>query len=519
MRRFNPKPLLWISGIPVLIALVYFPWGLLNHQIELVLHDTEAMQGFVGNLPEVLTGVLGFTVSVVAIVVQLAADRFTPKVTDLFLRQPVNLAVFIYLIFAVLVSLWTTLLFASEEKPVLLVLLNLATSSLAFGILIPYFAYVFRFLQPASIIEKIDGQVRQCIHRFNCLPAPRRTHALTSIHGQALYGIAELKTIAANAIQQRESPIVLLALDSLKNLAIFYVNTKYKIDPKWFSLTLPIYRDPDFVSMDEEKLKEIEAQNIWLELKILREYQAILSDSLNNYREACYIIGINTRELVERGFRLHSQDLVHLGVKFFNTYLRAIINKSDVRTGYNLLKQYRLVAQSALYHQDFDTCTEIAQNLRYYSLICYKAGLLFLCETIAFDLGELTELACQQQLIPLTEQLLDIMLKIDQDPESEQQENSLRGIRKSQSKLAAYFLRKNHRYLAQRIFEDMSHEPKGRLRVIEDELLNTRADFWEFTDRGDNFYYVKPELRPFVVEFFTWFVGHPQPIAVENRPL
>ncbi|MEN9252144.1 MAG: DUF2254 family protein, partial [Thermostichales cyanobacterium BF3_bins_165] len=119
-RRLNPSLLILLFGIPVIYGLVVFPWGFLLGELAESLQDGEAMQSFVGNLPEVLTGVLGFTVSVVAIVVQLAADRFTPKVTDLFLKEPINLAVFVYLIIADLVSLWTTLLFASEDKPVIL---------------------------------------------------------------------------------------------------------------------------------------------------------------------------------------------------------------------------------------------------------------------------------------------------------------------------------------------------------------------------------------------------------------
>lgn len=504
-KRANNRLLMLLFGIPVVYGLMRFPWGFLTEALSKSLHDVEAMQNFVGNLPEVLTGVLGFTVSVVAIVVQLAADRFTPKVTDLFLKEPVNLAVFAFLIIADLVSLWTTLLLASQEKPVMLVILNLILASLAFMILIPYFMFVFRFLQPASIIRKIVQQVSQGILRFNQIKSNQQLQILATVQSQSLQGIEELKTIAINAIQQRESSILLLALDSLKNLTTFYINNKYRLDPQWFTLTQPIYRDPDFVSMDEGKLKEIESQQIWLELKILREYQALLSDSLNEYREACYIIGINTREMVERGIRLHSQDLVHLGIKFFNTYLRAIINKQDVRTGYNLLKQYRLVAEYALVNQECDVVLEIAQHLRYYSLICYKSGLLFLCETIAFDLSELIQLTCQCTDMKLCRELLEILLKLDQDPESEQQETGLRGIRKSQTKLAAYFLHRGYPSYAQQIFEDMKHEPKTRLKLIREELISTRADFWEFTDRGDNFYYVKEELKPYLDTFFMWF--------------
>ncbi|NJK63425.1 MAG: DUF2254 domain-containing protein, partial [Synechococcaceae cyanobacterium SM2_3_1] len=125
--------------------------------------DTDAMQGFIGTLAEVLSGVLGFTISVVAIVVQLSADRFTPKVTELFLRERTNFLVIFFLIITTLVAVWTTLAFSIVSEPSLLVILNLTLGTLAFVILIPYFIFVFNFLQPASIIRKIEQQIRQAV--------------------------------------------------------------------------------------------------------------------------------------------------------------------------------------------------------------------------------------------------------------------------------------------------------------------------------------------------------------------
>jgi uncharacterized membrane protein len=53
-------------------------------RIKLALHK------FVGTLAQVLADVIGFTISVVVIVVQLSASRFTPKVIELFLKEKVN---------------------------------------------------------------------------------------------------------------------------------------------------------------------------------------------------------------------------------------------------------------------------------------------------------------------------------------------------------------------------------------------------------------------------------------------
>ena len=472
----------------------------------LEIRDPDAMQGFVSTLAEVLAGILGFTISVVAIVVQLSADRFTPKVTELFLRERTNFLVIFFLIIANLISVWTTLAFSIVEESLGLVMINLILGTASFLVLIPYFRFVFNFLQPASIISKIEQQIRQSVL---VAIAGSSTPANTSptfhrSHQDCLAALDELKSIALSASQQRESQIVLGSLDSLKTFLIFYAGCKATLPEQWFWLTAAIYRDPDFVSVDGGKLAQIEAQRLWIELKVFRQYQAIFAESLNGWREACVLVAINSRHIAEKSLVQEKPEVVKLVITFFNTYLRAVINTRDVRTGYTILKQYRLIAEGSIRHNRPEFVLEIAQHFRYYSLIAYKGGLLFLCETLAFDLGVLIQV-CYEQMPTLSQDLLAIFLKIDQDPESEQQEATLRGIRKSQVKLAAYYLKVDQDHWARQIFEDMQDEPPPRLVVIWNELKTTQADFWEFTDRGDNFYYVDPSLLPYVDQFFGWF--------------
>lgn len=131
--------------------------------LALPVQQPGALQEFVVTLAEVLSGMLGFTLSVVAIVVQLSADRFTPKVTELFLREKTNFYLFSFLILANVVSLWSSVALGFYEDPQLLIGLNLLLGTASFLVLIPYFSFVFHFLQPTSIIRRIEQQVQQAI--------------------------------------------------------------------------------------------------------------------------------------------------------------------------------------------------------------------------------------------------------------------------------------------------------------------------------------------------------------------
>ncbi len=75
----------------------YFVLGAGNHlkgpASQLFDFDAETMQNALGSLAQVIAAVLGIAITVVSIVVQLAANRYTSRVTDMFFRDRTNLAV------------------------------------------------------------------------------------------------------------------------------------------------------------------------------------------------------------------------------------------------------------------------------------------------------------------------------------------------------------------------------------------------------------------------------------------
>src|SRR5437868_7509021 len=71
--------------------------------------DPEATQNALGNLAQVITAILGIVITVVSIVVQLAATRYTPRIAEMFFRDRTNLAVLGYFIVAGIISVWVSL--------------------------------------------------------------------------------------------------------------------------------------------------------------------------------------------------------------------------------------------------------------------------------------------------------------------------------------------------------------------------------------------------------------------------
>ncbi|MEJ2131339.1 MAG: DUF2254 family protein, partial [Gammaproteobacteria bacterium] len=73
------------------------------------------------NAAEVVAGVLAIAITVVAIVVELAATRYTHRITALFVREPVNIGVMSFFVLTTVQCVWiaATLGQVSASEPVI----------------------------------------------------------------------------------------------------------------------------------------------------------------------------------------------------------------------------------------------------------------------------------------------------------------------------------------------------------------------------------------------------------------
>lgn len=121
-------------------------------------------------------------------------------------------------------------------------------------------------------------------------------------------------------------------------------------DSLWFKLPSWMRVGPDFLTLSQEAAASLEEKKNWVEWKILRNYQHLFNEALKYMKELCYHISINTRKMGQTATEwedIHALDMI---LKFMNTYTRSGINKNDTRTVYNLLYQYRLLAEFIIDH-------------------------------------------------------------------------------------------------------------------------------------------------------------------------
>lgn len=462
------------------------PWELL-----VAPESRDALSG----LGEVIVAVLGIAITVVAIIVELAANRYTPRITELFLRDPVNATILGYFAVTSVLVLWIDVsLYAESAYPTWMATSLLVTMSVAILAILPYFLYVFDFLTPTGIILRIEERTR---------------NALTRRRGgehDVLEGVEQLGEIALNALDKHEKSIAITTLEALSRVVSCALTSKEGHPEQWFDVTRLADRDPDLVALHPDMVRTLSTRRTWVEMKVYRQFQAIYGNAMNQMQDIGHLVAIHTRRLTVEACDQGDEHAVRLMIRFINTYARSALNTRDIRSAYNLLNEYRILAEDLTRRGRMDLVVEIATRFRYYGQTAFRANLGFILETAAYDLCALLE-QVHAEGAEQHDEILSIFLDVDREPEGHRsQETALRGVRKAQVKLACYYLASGETDLARRIYDDMSHENHGRLSSIREELENlATAEFWEVSDRGINFDYLDDARRAHLPEFFSWF--------------
>jgi len=469
--------------------------------------DPQSITDAVSSLAGIVAAVFGIVITVVSIIVQLSADRYT-GVARMFLKDRINLGVMAFYVIFCVTGVWLSVSLHQNFVPRLALLVMILATTIGVVLMVPYFGYVFWFLEPTNIIARIRRDAVGTASR-----GTRQTLVNASADAQVntVGAMEELMDLTSNSISGKDKIIASRAVDALKDFALGYLRLKREAAPIWFDIGAGIRQHPDFVAMDPESLQDLESRRTWVEWMVMRQYLGIYNEALQSMRGINYLIAIDTRYISEAAADDADTELITLGYRYMNSYLRATINARDVRTAYNVLNQYRLLVEAMLRKHQDDQAVAGIKHMIYYGQLSFDMNLPFITETAAYDVSALVQTA--HELGSAVEpQMLAEFLELDQPLRVRSQERALLGVRKAQVKLAAYYLMRGEDESARRIAEDMASEPPERLQTIREQLERiTTKDFWEIIDRGRNFEYMIPDQRARMDEFFGWL--HVEPTA------
>jgi uncharacterized membrane protein len=169
------------------------------------------------NAGEIVAAVLAIALTVVAIIVELASNRYTHRVTELFVSEPINFAVMGLFVVTALQGMWVTMTFDYTPEhggfvPYVGISVTMALLTLCLLILLPYFNFVFAYLNPIEIVRRIHKHTLGVVGRA---PTGRASPAR---QGDAVRGGGQLAHVARKPKQSPDHARSIAAREALPEL-------------------------------------------------------------------------------------------------------------------------------------------------------------------------------------------------------------------------------------------------------------------------------------------------------------
>jgi hypothetical protein len=358
------------------------------------------------------------------------------------------------------------------------------------AILIPYFFYVVRFLDPSRVVRRLSEEIG---HQLEAVAAKRRDPAATQ--EQVAERIDQLGTLVLKSLDRGDRAVAREGIWALKQLMDHHAARKARMPAAWFRVDRA-----DFVGLSDEALTMVTESRTWFEMKcglqLAHGYQVALhkaSDAVSSISDANRVIAVRA---AERG----DHEALALAVRFFNNFLREAIKAKHVHAVYDVFHQYRLLAK--------DVCDrpalikQIARHFVYYAAMARQYGMVFAPQLALFDLGYVVRRAYEANAAAAPD-LLASVLRLPHRTGGDLHSMAV----KAKLILGAFLLGNRLTAEAAQVRASLADVPVLEIEHATDELLAAARVFFEVTDHQINLEYVPPErrepLRQFAAELLA----------------
>ena len=425
---------------------------------------------------------IAIVIVVVVVGVQLSADRYSPRIIDIFVRDRMNTGVIGLFLASMLYTVWVSIELKEDYVPQTGVLVAAILGFIDFALLLPYLRHLFGFMRGEVVIETIHHRA------INLLRKVRASQELTLRHEFAL-AIDQITDIALGSIEEGDAEVGLAAIDSLCQLLVLeYVPHKDTFPQAWFRVG-----HFDLAGASDQVIAETDATRTWVEYKILSRFVDLIGEVQPYRKEVIRTIARATRDMGLAALSHHDEELLQLVVRFFNTFLRASINQKAATLGYAAMNEYRRLAESVAAERP-ELALTIAAHAIQYGRAFDAAGMPFALPTAYEDVSELCQAArSSEHALNLARLLAGNLAELRTAASTTAQKGALNSV----LKLCLWAAGHDQEALLEAALDGVTRMPSDWIGELLDRMQTSdRKRFWEVSDRVAAFEYVEPELRP-----------------------
>jgi hypothetical protein len=427
---------------------------------------------------------IALVIVVVVLGVQLTADRYSPRIIDIFVRDPLNSTVLGLFLFSIIFSVWVSVQIKPDYVPALGYAVAIGLAVIDFVVLLPYVRHMFHVMRAETLIMSIRRRgTRSLAKAARANPGRGPRYAFRE-------SLEQITDIALGSIQEGDTEVCLGAIEELRELLVNdYLPVKQTLPKHWFHV-----RTEDMPGASEQAVKLVEETRTWVEYSVLSDLLDLIGETPAFRKEVIHAISRATRNIGVVGIRNHDSDLEEMVIRFFNTYLRAAMNQKAPTFAYSIMNEYRRLALDCI--EDRPELTQhVAEHLLRYGRSFEAAGMPFIIGTAVEDVATLTreQTARDEGRALALAQLLAHTLR---EMAARAHPLAVNGVVTALIKLSLWAIHHGHEDIADELLRAIGSIPGETTATVLQRMERARQGvFYEVSDRVVAFDWVEEELR------------------------
>lgn len=422
--------------------------------------------------------VLAMLIGTIGLAIPLTATMHTPKLIEIFLRDRINRWMLAFYALCAANVLWVDYMVGPNFAPTWAIRFAVFFAMAGWALLIPYFFYVVRFIDPSRFVIRLSDDVAVVVRR-----TAERKRDPQAAQTEIATRIGQIGTIIIKSLDRNDRDVAAEGTWAIKRLLDEYEKHKTRMPKEWF-----VVDRADFVGLSDEALEMLTENRTWFEMKCLQQLEHGFLRALHGANDTVSTFSDATRVIARRADLHHEEQALRLCIRFFNNYLREAIKARNLRAVYDVFHQYRRLGRDLGDRPEI--LREIGHHFAYYAVMARTYGMVFAPQLALFDLGWVTRRA-YERASPAAPDLLQVALAMPHRSGNDLHTMAV----KAKLILGGFFLEVKHEAEAELVRKNLSDVDPAHVERAEAELLAAERSFFEVTDRQLNIEYVPPERR------------------------
>jgi hypothetical protein len=440
--------------------------------------------------------ILAMLLATIGLAIPLTANMHTPKLIDMFFRDKINQVMLYLMAFGAANDIFVDYVVGPQFAPVWAVRFAVYFALAGWAMLIPYFFYVIRFLDPSNILARLKDETLEVFGLVR-----DRGFDPERAQDMVIQRVFQIGTIVLKSLDRADRGVAQEGVWTLKTLLDSHGAMKSQMPAAWFKVDRK-----DFVGHSDEAIEMLNADHTWFEMKALTQlyfaYQAALSKSSDVVSSVSDAVRVAAEHGAERG----DEACLGLAIRFFNNFVRDAMKRKDVLGMYDVFAEYRLLARNLAHHPKSQR--DIARYIRHYARSAKAGGSPFVEQLAAFELGYLARRAYESKS-PAARDLLDGAMAIANLEKGE----VVPLVVEAKLLTGAFFVLNKNDEEAKVVLTNLADVPPAAIVDAERALLSAERCYFEVTDRQENMEYVRPDRREPLRAFVRRLVPEAAPPA------